>query len=115
VIWQGASLDGQRIFRLVHAPTGWLMTYATIGNTTQLAFKAVQTAPLFTEFCAALGTAYAALLYGSIRGAKTIAANGVSGPIVAQTKVTTGATGVVRNRGGRPPKVSGARAGANTS
>ncbi len=108
VIWQGASLDGQRIFRLVDEPAGWQLTYAAIGNTTEIVFKAVTTGPLYTDFCAALGTAYAALLFNSVRGNKPIATNGVgSVPIAAATTTTT--TAVPRNRGGRP-KVSEGRA-----
>lgn len=72
-VWQGASLDGQRIYRLIHSPTGnWQLQQAPIGTTTTLSFAQVAQPNYFIDALAALGTQYNGLVMTGLSAAKAM-------------------------------------------
>ncbi len=72
IIWQGASLDGQHIFRLTRAGLVWQLQQATLGTAATLSFKPVTTAEMYLLAFAAMGTQYAVMF---VPGTASLAAN----------------------------------------
>ncbi len=113
IVWQGASFNGQHIFRLINdAKTGWQLFQALIGTAATLSFKPVSTQALFLDAIAVLGTQYAMLSVkpGSIQR-NTVPVAAAGSPASNGVQAVSTKTGATRGRVRKVTRTAAAQSG----